>query len=70
MMRQPVSKMKGLSFSVVLLAHSANAPTPEVLEMHKITIYKSTHQTMYQFFAIFVVLDFCLSTQGMVELVQ
>jgi len=25
--------------------------------MHKITIYKSPHQTLFQFFAIFVVLD-------------
>ena len=34
------SKMKGLSLSVVLLAHSANAPAPKVLKMDKITIYK------------------------------
>ena len=35
-----MSKMKGLSLSVVLLAHSATAPTPKVLKMYKITIYK------------------------------
>jgi len=57
MMRQPVSKMKGLTFRVVLLAHSANAPTPKVLKMHQMTIYKRPDQTLYQFFAIFVDLD-------------
>lgn len=34
------SKMKELSLSVVLLAHSANAPAPKVHKMDKITIYK------------------------------
>ena len=34
------SQMKGSLFSVVLLAHSANAPAPKVLKMDKITIYK------------------------------
>ena len=30
------SKMKGLSLSVLLLAHRANAPAPKVLRMDKI----------------------------------
>ena len=55
---EATSKMKGLSLSVVLLAHSANAPAPKVLKMDKITIYKRLHQTLYQFFAISLVLDF------------
>ena len=56
MMRHPVSKMKGLSLSVVLLAHSANAPTTRILKMKKITIYKSPYQSLWRFVAIFVFL--------------
>ena len=51
------SKMKELSLSVVLLAHSANAPAPKVHKMHKITIYKRPTKLCTNSLPILVVLD-------------